>query len=57
MKLEWARDLALAYNYLHQTQIVHRDIKSLNVLLDENFRVKICDFGLAKEEVLFLVSR
>lgn len=52
MKLNWAKDLACAYNYLHMSQIVHRDVKSLNVLLDENFKVKICDFGLAKDEVL-----
>lgn len=29
---------------------MHRDIKSHNLLLDENYRVKLCDFGLAKSE-------
>ena len=37
--------------YLHQHGIVHRDIKSHNMLLDKNLNVKLCDFGLAKHKV------
>lgn len=42
-----ARGLA----YLHedcQPKIIHRDIKSANILIDNNFEAKVADFGLAK---------
>jgi len=51
IKLEMARDIAMTLNYLHLSQIVHRDIKSHNILLDDKFRIKLCDFGLARNEV------
>jgi serine/threonine protein kinase len=37
--------------YLHEAiepKVVHRDIKSSNILIDDNFDAKISDFGLAK---------
>lgn len=33
--------------YLHEHQIIHRDLKLTNVLVDQNQKVKICDFGLS----------
>ena len=40
-----------ALHYMHEHNIVHRDIKSHNFLVDDNYTVKLCDFGLAKNEV------
>ena len=48
-RLKWLRGIAKAMNYLHSCDpaVVHRDLKSLNVLLDEYEKVKLCDFGLS----------
>lgn len=48
-----AIEIATVINYLHKSKIVHRDIKSHNVLLDVHFTAKLCDFGLAKRFVNF----
>lgn len=43
--------LAAALNYLHQqleTQIIHRDVKASNVMLDSHFNARLGDFGLAR---------
>jgi len=33
---------------MHHLGLVHRDIKSHNILIDEGLTVKVCDFGLTK---------
>ncbi|KAK6138518.1 hypothetical protein DH2020_027738 [Rehmannia glutinosa] len=43
--------LAAALNYLHEnleTQIIHRDVKTSNVMLDSHFNARLGDFGLAR---------
>ncbi|KAL6068396.1 hypothetical protein QOT17_008205 [Balamuthia mandrillaris] len=46
--LKMALDAALGLGYLHSRDILHRDVKSLNLLVDMHYNVKICDFGLSK---------
>ncbi|XP_057499743.1 serine/threonine-protein kinase CTR1-like isoform X1 [Actinidia eriantha] len=49
-KLNMAYDVAKGMNYLHNCNppIVHRDLKSLNLLVDQKYTVKVCDFGLSR---------
>ncbi|CAM9110746.1 unnamed protein product [Phaeothamnion confervicola] len=48
--LQVADGTACGMNYLHcnDPPILHRDLKSANLLLDDSFRVRLCDFGLAR---------
>ncbi|XP_077225178.1 putative serine/threonine-protein kinase SIS8 [Tasmannia lanceolata] len=49
-RLKMALDVAKGMNYLHTSHptIVHRDLKSPNLLVDKNWVVKVCDFGLSR---------
>ncbi|KAA8539839.1 hypothetical protein F0562_026531 [Nyssa sinensis] len=57
VKLDWETRLKIAVGaaqgltYLHHDcnpRIIHRDVKSSNILLDENFESHLSDFGIAK---------
>jgi hypothetical protein len=43
-----ALDVANGLSFLHSREMVHCDLKSLNVLLDDRYRAKIADFGMSK---------
>ena len=45
----YMKDALMAISYCHQKNISHGDIKPSNFLLDQNGRLKLCDFGLAME--------
>ncbi len=48
VRLKIARDITCGLSFLHQENVIHRDLKSLNVLLNEEMQAKLTDFGLAK---------
>ncbi|KAI8539059.1 hypothetical protein RHMOL_Rhmol09G0152000 [Rhododendron molle] len=48
VRMNVAIETATALTYLHASEIVHRDVKTNNILLDNNFHVKVADFGLSR---------
>ena len=59
VKIPWQRrvrialDVARGMNFLHTSSpvIIHRDLKSLNILVDEKWTAKVSDFGLSRFKV------
>ncbi len=50
LKLKLAMDAARGINFLHTSDppIIHRDLKSLNLLIDDTWTLKVADFGLSR---------
>jgi mitogen-activated protein kinase kinase kinase len=52
----FVRQILCGLNYLHERDIIHRDIKGANVLVDNKGVIKISDFGISKKVEANLLS-
>ena len=47
IRYKFMQEIAIAVRFLHDNQIIHRDIKTRNLLLTADLHVKLCDFDTA----------
>lgn len=45
---EFTMEIVLALEFLQKKNVVHRDLKPQNILLDDTYHIKLADFGAAK---------
>jgi serine/threonine protein kinase len=46
LRLSWCINVSDALTYLHQSKILHRNLKSSNILISVDLRAHVCDYGL-----------
>ncbi|KAG8012594.1 Ankyrin repeat and protein kinase domain-containing protein 1, partial [Nibea albiflora] len=56
LPLRLAHEVALGMNFLHSKELLHKDLKPSNVLLDEHLNAKLADFGLCRVSTSALKS-
>ncbi|XP_029951475.1 receptor-interacting serine/threonine-protein kinase 3-like [Salarias fasciatus] len=56
LALRIVHEVALGMNFLHSKDIVHQDLKPSNVLLTDDLRVKLADFGLSRVSTSVLIT-
>lgn len=47
--VNWAEQISSGMAYLHRHGVIHRDLKSSNVLIADKYRLKISDFGISRQ--------